>query len=300
MNLHGIFIGLIAASSCGENVHAMAIDHALSASIFTSSRISGSAITILPFPIDEATEKDGYLVQREYGATTKSLGNLIGWKVGATNSAAQEALKFGPFYGPLFSSFSKISNDEVSMKSLGPSFKAAEAEMAFRMMKGLPKRADGTPHSIADVWRCVDGAACAIELAAARYTGPLTPAIVLSDFALNGCFALGELFPVTNIPIDNFAQLSASLQSNGVEIARESGSNVLGNPVNALTWLANKLNDDGLALEAGQVVITGAICASKLIESPGLLVAKFDFPLNDINKSSSITTDSSVKLNIVD
>ena len=67
---------------------------------------------------------------------------------------------------------------------------------------------------------------------------------------------------------------SASLENNGKVIASASGANVLGNPLTALTWLANQLNQDGYSLLEGEVIMTGAAAAAKVVE-PGSLVARF-------------------------
>jgi 2-keto-4-pentenoate hydratase len=45
---------------------------------------------------------------------------------------------------------------------------------------------------------------------------------------------------------------------NGETVAEGSGANVLGDPVEALVWLANDQRERGAGLLAGQVVITGS------------------------------------------
>ena len=45
---------------------------------------------------------------------------------------------------------------------------------------------------------------------------------------------------------------------DGDEIAASDGANVLGNPLNALAWLANHLAGRGHELKAGQWITTGA------------------------------------------
>lgn len=46
---------------------------------------------------------------------------------------------------------------------------------------------------------------------------------------------------------------------NGGEAARGQGDAVLGDPVNAVVWLAGKLAEFGLSLRAGDLIITGSI-----------------------------------------
>lgn len=253
---------------------ARSIDYGKTASIFSKARLSSSKITLSPYGDVDAKEDDGYMVQREY-LKGSLFGTLLGWKIGATNEAAQSAMKFGPFYGPLFSAFKLNNASSVSLSSMG-NLRAAEAEIAFCMKKSLPKRASGVAYTDEEVWDCIESVSGAIEIASTRYTEALTPAIVLGDLALNGCFVLGSPNLVKGMNLKDFVTVLATLGTEGKIIASDYGSNVLGNPVSALTWLVNKLNKDGHELQAGQVVITGAICASKEVVLPGILTAKFD------------------------
>lgn len=102
-----------------------------------------------------------------------------------------------------------------------------------------------------------------------------------------------DTFDTSSLPSgsEGLATAAVTLLSNGKSVAASTGANVLGNPLTALTWLANRLNQDGYLLEEGQIVMTGAAAAVKVIE-PGELIAKFD----DLG---SIGSTSLVKLNII-
>ena len=50
---------------------------------------------------------------------------------------------------------------------------------------------------------------------------------------------------------------------------------MLGHPLNALTWLANALNDRGLALRAGDCITTGVTTDIYLAEKGDRVVADF-------------------------
>ena len=60
----------------------------------------------------------------------------------------------------------------------------------------------------------------------------------------------------------------ARLTINGREIGRGAGADVMGHPLNALAWLANKKAEHGAPLLRGMVVMTGSIIATKFPE-PG-------------------------------
>lgn len=247
------------------------LDYKSIATHFVHSRFLGTEVGISLLG-ELTSELDGYLAQRELLSMTDKLGHHIGWKIGATNVGAQEALKFGPFYGPLFQSTLNAAGGKVSISSLGTSFKAAEVEFAFIMSGDLPLRLDGLDYTEDEVFSRVASVTCSIELAASRITGALNPGIILADFALHGCLALGDPCVVPDSAI--LERVQACLELNGNQIALSTGANVLGNPLTALTWLANRLNKDGYMLKEGHIVMSGAAAASKEVV-PGILTAKF-------------------------
>ena len=55
---------------------------------------------------------------------------------------------------------------------------------------------------------------------------------------------------------------------NGKHVSSGSGANVLGDPLVALTWIANELIEFGEGLRAGQVVTTGT-CITPISVTPG-------------------------------
>ena len=78
----------------------------------------------------------------------------------------------------------------------------------------------------------------------------------IADAASCGLVVLGGC-PVRLTDVD-IRRIGASLAING--IIEESGvaSAVMGNPINAVAWLANKLHEFGVATEAGHVILSGS------------------------------------------
>ena len=70
--------------------------------------------------------------------------------------------------------------------------------------------------------------------------------------------------------------MGASLSKNG-EI-EESGVSraVMGNPINAVAWLASKLHEFEVPLEAGHVVLSGSFIKAIPFKAGDSLVALFD------------------------
>lgn len=209
---------------------------------------------------------DAYAVQKEMVRIGPGLGlgAVVGWKCGATNAAAQAGLQFSkPFFGPLFQSCLVPNTGKVSLRSMG-AFRASEAEFCFHLAEACP--AKGSPYTEKEIWDKVATVAPAIEIAATRCTHlPLKSTTVVGDFALNGCVVVGHRIPAESIVggWESLARVVAAVKLNGVSLASESGANVLGNPITSLTWLANTLNEYGLQLNSGDLVMSGAASASK-------------------------------------
>ena len=65
-------------------------------------------------------------------------------------------------------------------------------------------------------------------------------------------------------PLTSFERLDLALEGvvfehNGEIVGTHTAAEVMGNPLNALAWLANHLATRAMALNAGDVVISGGI-----------------------------------------
>jgi 2-oxo-hept-3-ene-1,7-dioate hydratase/2-keto-4-pentenoate hydratase len=106
---------------------------------------------------------------------------------------------------------------------------------------------------------------------------------VTADMAAAGGVVLGGN-PVSLHDIDILA-VNCSLIINEEERAKGVASEVLGNPLYAVAWLANKLSEFGVALEPGQVVLSGAMLNAQPVEAGDQILARFDNGLGDIKLS---------------
>jgi 2-keto-4-pentenoate hydratase len=52
-----------------------------------------------------------------------------------------------------------------------------------------------------------------------------------------------------------------TIEKSGVLVGSGTTAEVWGNPAASVAWLANKLSQFGMALEAGQIVMSGAVTA---------------------------------------
>jgi 2-keto-4-pentenoate hydratase len=145
--------------------------------------------------------------------------------------------------------------------------KVAELEFAFRMGADLAPRA--APYSQDEVLAAVDSLHPAIEIPDSRFADFVHAGLaqLVADNACAHLFVLGPQTDAAWRSID-LAAHRGQVFRNGVLAEEGVGSNVLGDPRIALTWLANELSRHGMILKAGQVVTTGT-CAKPLAIATG-------------------------------
>jgi len=66
-----------------------------------------------------------------------------------------------------------------------------------------------------------------------------------------------------------------TLYKNGEAVAEGMGSAVVGDPVNAVAWLANKMWSYGVTLKKGEVILSGAFSAAPAAQKGDEFVADF-------------------------
>lgn len=196
---------------------------------------------------------EGYVIQ---DAVTERLGlESVGWKIGATNDAAQKARSLRePVSGRLFRSLTFSSPAHFSMA--GFSVPQIECEFAFRLAGDLPAAA--APFGREQIAGAIATMIPAIEVADSRRAADVWAdgAGLVADNVGHGAQVLGG--DVETWRDFDLAGHRVSLSINGVGVAQGRGGDVLGHPLAALTWLANHLARRGFDLAAGQVVTTGS------------------------------------------
>lgn len=186
-------------------------------------------------------------------------GHGIGYKIACTNVTAQRQLNVdGPFYGRMMSAFCFDSPARVDASQFF--MRVVEAEFAFRMARHLPSR--DAPYSAEEAAEAVEGVLPGIEIVDSRFDDWTTigaPSLI-ADNACHAAWVRGRMTRDWN-GIDLASQpvlLTVNAVDGKPKLHREgSGRAVLGHPLNALAWLANRLSAQGRGLEAGQYVTTG-------------------------------------------
>lgn len=222
-------------------------------------------------PIDPLTDAypdltlaDAYAIQKEVVSQKLKQGSRVkGKKVGFTSPAVQQMLGMDePGYGYLLDS-GAVGNDEPFPfdRLLQPK---VEAEIAFV----LKNRLRGPGLTIHDILSATDYLTPAFEILDSRIRDwKIKRADTIADNASHGLFVVGD----TRLPVDkiDLPLVEMKLEKNGEVVVTGTGNAVLGNPALSVVWLANKLSEVGLELEAGEVILSGSL-------STPLMVAKGD------------------------
>jgi 2-keto-4-pentenoate hydratase len=215
-----------------------------------------------------------YEVQNVLTAARKAAGaRVVGRKVGLTSPVVQRQLGVGqPDFGMLFDDMLVPSGGEVdSGRLIAPK---AEAEIAFVLSAGVDGFAAGVspdaPISAADraaAAAAVDYAVAALEIVDSRVADwDITITDTVADNASGALYVLGG----KRVPVSEFApaEVTMNLEKNGEPASSGDGAACLGDPFNALIWLARTAASFGAPLRAGDVVLSGALGAMVTAE-PG-------------------------------
>lgn len=195
-----------------------------------------------------------YAVQEAHTRRRIAAGaRLVGRKIGLTSVAVQKQLGVAqPDYGMLFADM------EVPDGGCAPPDRLlqprAEAEIAFVLGRGLAR----APATVAEVMRAIDYAVCAIEVVDSRIEDwDIRIADTVADNASSGLYVLGGR-PRRIADLD-LLLCGMVARRNGEIVSLGAGAACLGHPLRAVQWLADTMATAGRPLEAGDVVLSGAL-----------------------------------------
>jgi len=198
------------------------------------------------------TIDDAYAISSEVAARKIAAGaKLIGHKVGLTSKAMQRSSQIDePDYGYLLDHMMVADGARVAHESY--CLPRVEIELAFILGKPLRGPGAGLP----DVLRATEYVVPAIEIVDARLQDQRKIFDTVSD---NGA-AAGLIIGGRPIgPLDVDLRWVGGIMYRNSEI-EETGvaAGVLGHPALGVAWLANKLGQHGVTLEAGHIVLAGS------------------------------------------
>ena len=223
-----------------------------------------------------------YAIQRVFVELRRARlgGERAGYKVALTSPEAQAALKATePASGELLRSDVRPSGSEIDLDAMFSPL--IEVEVMFRIVRELSLSA-----SFEEVVASCEVAA-GLECPDGRYQrwfGGDFPALskydVISDNCLAGVVVVSNAWiPASEIDL---SATTAELSIDGVAISSGPGTDVLGNPVNSITWLSQQLAGRGQVLTAGAVVSSGTY-TSPILARVGAVVADFGHQLGRVS-----------------
>jgi 2-oxopent-4-enoate/cis-2-oxohex-4-enoate hydratase len=203
----------------------------------------------------EITTADAYGVSRRILERRRADGErVIGKKIGVTSLAVQRMLDVHtPDFGWLTDAmrFPEGQAVPIGRQLIQP---RAEGELAFVLARDL--RGPGvTPLDVVaatdHVLPCFEIVDSRIEAWRIRYQD------TVADNASSGLFLVGRdrMLPGA---VD-FAGCTMTVDKNGRPLSSGSGAEALGSPLRCVAWLANQLAEFGIALEAGEIVLSGSL-----------------------------------------
>lgn len=213
------------------------------------------AIAMLPTELMPADLDEAYAIRQAFEEIENAGGRgaVAGFKIGLTTPIMQKLCGVDePCYGAIFDSEVHYGSAELAAGKycrLG-----IETEIAVRLGEDL--RDGGDRDRVAGA---VESCMAAIELLEdLRHDYKrLSAAAMVAGNVWNAGVVVAA--PVTDWRRLDLAQLTARLTVNGREIGTGRGGDVMGNPLNALAWLADKRAAQGAPLTRGTIVMTGSM-----------------------------------------
>lgn len=180
---------------------------------------------------------------------------IVGHKIGLTSAAMQQMLGVDtPDVGSITDSMVLKNGSRFLLDELVDGH--IEAEFAFRLARALPRERVTRE----ELRAAIDGVAVSAEIIDSRIRDwRISLVDTVADNASSARIVTGDWVPATPELLDGLPEMTLTLHEDGVEIAAGPGAAVLGDPLNALRWLAGTLARQGTQLNPGDVVLAGAV-----------------------------------------
>jgi len=218
--------------------------------------VAGQTVSPLTSRGFDISIEDAYFIQQRMLSRRLENGeHIIGKKIGVTSKAVMNMLGVHqPDFGYLLDGMVYNEGKSIEMSSLIQP--KAEGEIAFLLKKDL----QGPGVTSADVLAATEGVMACFEIVDSRITDwKIKIQDTVADNASCGVFVLGDqLVDISNIDLGLCGMV---LEKNGEIVVTGAGAATMGHPVNAMVWLANTLGKLGIALKAGDIVLSGAMGA---------------------------------------
>lgn len=213
-------------------------------------------------PDGKLSEEDAYSLQFQYVNARVAAGDrVVGLKTGLTSRAKQETMGVHtPILGHILDSSVVAEGAPIHCDEL--IHPRAEPEIAFLLEQGL----EG-PVTAAQARRATAMVMPAVEIIDSRFANFR---FGLGDVIADNTSASRVVFGSANRqPTDlDLRTIGMVYSKNGAVESTAAGAAILGNPWEALAWLARRASSLGRPLQAGDLVLAGAL-ADAVFVKPG-------------------------------
>lgn len=240
-----------------------------------SNELLAASESKLPVPplrdrVQGMTVDDAYQVQDAQLQHHLANGRVLaGRKVGLTSLAMQQQLGVdSPDFGYFFADM--VHHEDASIAADSFISPKVEPEFGFvlkQTLSGPGVTREQAAAAIGEVYAAIE----IIDSRVADWNIKLVDTV--ADNASCGAIAVGTT-PL-DVAIEDLAGVECSLLIDGQNVATGKGEAVMGDPVAPLAWLANVLGEQGVALEAGQLILPGSFTGAVPVQKDTSATADF-------------------------
>lgn len=249
------------------------------AQLLHTAASSGHTIAPLRDRLAVADQATAYAIQEANTQRGLAAGRrLVGRKIGLTSLAVQAQLGVNqPDFGMLFADMAVGDGEPVALgRLIQPK---VEAEVALVIGRDLTH----DRHTYADLIRATEYALPAIEIVDSRIENwNIRFVDTVADNASSGLFVLGGR-PVKLADLDLTA-CAMEMKRGETVVSTGNGRACLGSPLNAAVWLADMMVRCGRPLQAGDIVLTGALGPMVAVQSGD----RFDVRIDGLGTVSAL------------
>ncbi len=211
------------------------------------------------------TLEEAYRVQQVRVALQK--GTPVGYKLGFTSAAMRTQLGIDrPNYGVLLDSM-LLTRPQLDCSALiHPRIEPEVALYVGRSLEGQPAW-PALQAAVEAVYPCLE----VVDTRYQEYVFRLEDNTADNSSAARVWLGPPQRWPG---PVD-LALMGVRLWRNGEEIDRGLGAEAMGHPLRALQWLVETLTQQGRALPAGSLVLTGGLTRAHPLQPGDTYVAEF-------------------------
>ncbi|WP_138416350.1 2-keto-4-pentenoate hydratase [Aquibacillus sediminis] len=239
-----------------------------------------SKVPIAPLTSSEQSISVDDAYQIQLGIVRDKLNQeakIVGKKIGLTSKAMQEMLNVNePDYGHIFDDMVYKNNASIAIDQyIEPRI---EFEIAFVLKKDLK----GPGVTAEDVKKATDYVVPAFEIIDSRIKDwKIKFEDTVADNGSSAGIILGDQH--TAVEEIDLPEVDMTVYRNDTFLDAATGAAVMGNPLDAVAWLANAIGSYDITLHAGEVILAGALSKAIPIEDGDTFRA--DFSIGTVSAS---------------